>query len=234
MIHCLHGSAGCHSNWDSFENSFGEAINKIDLWSLLESKKKIPLHEAGRLVAEQADHGDFLLGYSMGGRIALHSLIDYPDRWRGAIIIAANPGLTDGRAERIARDERWAQVAQTNWQNFLKKWNNQALFDSTRDNLPNFRQAPEHQSAQVARSFREWSLGRQSDLHPDLSKINCPVLWLTGAQDEKFCAIARDAVSQIPRGRLNVIPNAGHRLPWQQPELFSEIVKDFIELSNPF
>lgn len=234
MIHCLHGSAGCHTNWDLFEKSLGEEINSIDLWSLFESDKQVTLREAGRLVAKQATDGDLLMGYSMGGRIALHSLLFSPEKWRGAIIIAANPGIADGHKERKARDEEWAQLAETNWEAFLKHWNEQPLLTSPHGVSMTFQNPSSEKSAKVARSFRDWSLGRQFDLRPDLSKITCPVLWLTGTKDEKFSAIARDSVSRIPLGRMISVPNASHRLPWQQPDSFARIVKDFVELSSPF
>ena len=234
MIHCLHGSAGYHTNWDLFKKSLGEEINSIDLWSLFESDKQVTLREAGRLVAKQATDGDLLMGYSMGGRIALHSLLFSPEKWRGAIIIAANPGIADGHKERKARDEEWAQLAETNWEAFLKHWNEQPLLTSPHGVSMTFQNPSSEKSAKVARSFRDWSLGRQFDLRPDLSKITCPVLWLTGTKDEKFSAIARDSVSRIPLGRMISVPNASHRLPWQQPDSFARIVKDFVELSSPF
>ena len=231
MIHCLHGSAGCHSNWDIFKNTLGEEINAVDLWSYFESEEKVTLHDAGKLVADQAKDGDILLGYSMGGRIALHSLLYHPEKWRGAIIIAANPGISDGHKDRKKRDEKWAQLAESDWEGFLDHWNSQALLASP---MHYFQNTSEKYAQKVARSFRDWSLGRQFDLRPALPKISCPVLWLTGAQDEKFCAIADETVARIPRGRSVFIPNASHRLPWQQPELFSQVVKDFVELSKPF
>ena len=234
MIHCLHGSAGCHSNWDLFEESLGEEINAIDLWALFEGNEKLSLHEAGKIISELADEGDIIMGYSMGGRLALHSLLYYPEKWRGAIIIAANPGMSDGHKERKARDEDWAQLAESDWREFLKQWNQQPLLTSQHGVSMAFQPPSSFRKDKVAQSFRDWSLGRQFDLRPALPKISCPVLWLTGTRDEKFCPIAEDAVARIPRGRMVFVPNAGHRLPWQQPELFSEIVKDFVELSKPF
>lgn len=233
MIHCLHGSAGCHTNWDLFEDVLGEELNKIDLWSFLKSKEPVSLFDAGRLVAEQASEGDLLIGYSMGGRIALHSLLNHPNKWRSAVIIAANPGISEGHKPRRLADEQWARLAESDWPEFLKEWNKQPLLSSPDGVTSEFQSTTSKHQFEVARSFREWSLSRQHDLRPSLPHISCPVLWLTGAQDEKFTTIAKSSVPRIPQGRMVLIPNASHRLPWQQPEIFSEVVKDFVEASNP-
>ncbi|MDA7887935.1 alpha/beta fold hydrolase [Akkermansiaceae bacterium] len=233
MIHCLHGSVGCHTNWNLFKESLGEEINAIDLWSFFEDEEPVSLQEAGRLVAEQARPGDFLLGYSMGGRIALHALLHDPAKWRGAIIIAANPGISEGHTDRKDRDEQWAQLAESDWPEFLKQWNSQSLLSSPNDISLNFQHPTAHLRYKVARSFHDWSLGRQSDLRPSLPKITCPILWLAGAQDEKFSTIAEDSIARIPKGRTVLVPDSSHRIPWQQPEIFSEIVKDFVEATKP-
>ena len=81
---------------------------------------------------------------------------------------------------------------------------------------------------EIARSFIDWSLGAQSDLTPLLPSIICPVAWIAGEYDPKFTDIARTAVPLIPRGSLHVIDHAGHRVPWQQPAVFSQLVADFL------
>jgi 2-succinyl-6-hydroxy-2,4-cyclohexadiene-1-carboxylate synthase len=81
---------------------------------------------------------------------------------------------------------------------------------------------------EISRSFLEWSLGVQEDLWQRLSEIQVPVLWLTGEHDEKFSAIAQRACELIPDASHRLIQAAGHRLPWQQPQVFTGQVLDFL------
>jgi 2-succinyl-6-hydroxy-2,4-cyclohexadiene-1-carboxylate synthase len=49
----------------------------------------------------------------MGGRLAMHALLESPELWSAAILVSANPGLPaadhPGRAQRMASDESWAR-----------------------------------------------------------------------------------------------------------------------------
>jgi len=99
MIWGLHGAVGMAEDWDVF----GE-IQGVDLWSFLK-EGEMSLDEAGQKVAEMASDGDTLVGYSMGGRIALHAL--GKRQWKKVIIVSAHPGLESAHQERLKNDECW-------------------------------------------------------------------------------------------------------------------------------
>ena len=80
----------------------------------------------------------------------------------------------------------------------------------------------------VARSFMEWSLGRQDDLRERFADILAPVLWITGRNDEKYSRLAGEAVSGFPGARHVAVEGAGHRVPWQAPDRFAEEVRAFL------
>lgn len=231
MIRCLHGAVGHHHDWDlfkAFPQLTSHSIEALDLWSLFDASSP-SLAEAGEQIATQAAPGDILLGYSLGGRLALHALLAEPGKWRAAIIISAHPGLPhpSDRSDRRTHDEKWAQLAAQDWPTFLTQWNTQPILGQI-PRQPGLHQAEApHQNA-VAQSFRTWSLGTQADLRPDFPKITCPVLWLTGEKDPKFTELAQKAAPILPHGQHQAIPKAGHRLPWDQPEAFAEIVHAFI------
>ncbi|MEM7145413.1 MAG: alpha/beta hydrolase, partial [Verrucomicrobiota bacterium] len=58
-------------------------------------------------------------------------------------------------------------------------------------------------------------------------EIGCPVLWVTGGADEKFGVLAREVVGLLPRGEHVEIAGAGHRVPWESPSEFKEVVSAF-------
>lgn len=228
MIHCLHGAVGSFRDWDQFEKSLGGETRPLDLWNL-PGERPLTLPEAGKIITGQADQNDVLIGYSMGGRLALHALLADPRKWRAAVIVSAHPGLSAGRAERLGTDEQWATLAAQNWDLFVEKWNQQPILASK---SPGLHQATSKDQAAVAASFRSWSLGAQEDLSLRLAEITCPVLWITGARDEKFTRLACEASPLIPNSKHLAVPKAGHRIPWEQPQIFASIVREF-QNANP-
>ena len=224
MIHCLHGAVGSPRDWEPLRDCLEHEIHSIDLWPYL--KKTTPsLEETGTLIADQANQGDILLGYSMGGRLALHALLADPQKWRAAIIVSAHPGLESGYEERLLNDAHWGNLARTNWDLFLQEWNAQSILSPPPRGL---QQATQHDQAAVAQSFTSWSLGSQKNLLPDLHKIPCPVLWVTGENDQKFTQLSHQASKALQHSTTEIIPNCGHRVPWEQPGLFTSALSQFL------
>ena len=65
---------------------------------------------------------------------------------------------------------------------------------------------------------------------PKLEDITTEVLWIAGERDWKYAEIAERAVARLPNARLWICRGAGHRVPWEQPEAFSEELREFLEL----
>lgn len=232
MIHCLHGAVGSFRDWLPLQASLPIPVRALDLWRLLDGEAP-DLAQAGRVIAGSANQGDLLLGYSLGGRLALHALLAAPEKWQAAVIVSAHPGLTKGHEERLAADQKWGELARQDWVGFLEKWNAQAILSSS---VVGMTQATQDDQEEVARSFAYWSLGRQQDLRPQLPLVTCPVLWLTGEKDQKFSALAVEAVDRLPLAHHQVLPGCGHRLPWEAPVPFLDAVETFlssIRISQP-
>lgn len=206
-------------------------VRRLDLWRFLDCCP-MPLDKFGEALAEEiarVDTDPVLLGYSMGGRLALHSLLARPSLWKGAIIVSAHPGLKQA-SDRVARrekDAQWSALAlKGEWSDFLNEWNAQDVLGGE-VSMPD-RIKLKGRRASVARSFVDWSLGAQADLMPELGNIKCPVLWFSGERDAKFTGIAEGAVPHLPKGRHQVIADCGHRIPWEQPEVFQQSCLEFL------
>lgn len=228
MIHCLHGAVGSHRDWHPLEETLPLPVRAHDLWRLFDVDSP-DLAQAGRVIAREAKQGDLLLGYSLGGRLALHALLADPEKWRAAVIVSVHPGLTEGHEERLTADRQWGDLARQDWPGFLEKWNAQAILAGS---LTGMTQASRDDQEQVARSFACWSLGLQQDLRPQLPSLTCPVLWLTGEKDQKFTNLAAEAVDLLPSARHQVLPGCGHRLPWESPAPFHAAVETFLTSSR--
>ena len=74
----------------------------------------------------------------------------------------------------------------------------------------------------LARQLRQWSPGALPSVAWRLHEIQIPVLWIAGEKDAKYVAEAERAVARLPHGELWICPEAGHRVPWEQPERFVE------------
>ena len=88
---------------------------RVDLWRFLDCCP-MTMPEFGRALNREAESASAgkraLAGYSMGGRLALHALLE-GGAWDAAILIAPHPGLETGeeRAARREADALWASRA---------------------------------------------------------------------------------------------------------------------------
>jgi len=233
MIWALHGAVGMAADWQPLAQAVaasGQVVRSVDLWRFLDCCP-MSLEEFGRAFCEEVravDDEPVILGYSMGGRLALHALLEDPEMWKGAMIVSAHTGLAvddeQGRFQRMVDDAEWAAAALSGeWKSFLNKWNSQNILAGAaltgRSQLELRRQA-------VARSFMDWTLSKQADLLDRLGEITCPVQWIVGERDEKFKAVGQTAVTYFQNGVLSEA-DSGHRVPWDQPEWFAEQVLGF-------
>jgi pimeloyl-ACP methyl ester carboxylesterase len=80
----------------------------------------------------------------------------------------------------------------------------------------------------LAAAMRRFSLGEQSDCRPRLHVWPSPVLWITGALDTKFSAIAQDLASFGVPATFVSCDAAGHRVPWDNPAAFADAVRTWM------
>lgn len=207
-IVALHGNLGSPEDWLELETHCGLQFDKRCLW------------KPGALKFAQ---GDILLGYSLGGRLALQAAVVEPSKFSAVIVLSAHPGLPieSDRQSRLQTDANWARLAlDLPWQDFLQQWDAQEVLgpnDKKRMHLVKWRSA-------IAEGFTKWSLGRQDDLRPALKSLRCPLVWITGANDGKFTELA----STAGYGEHFPIADAGHRVHFDQPAKVSAILQPFI------
>jgi len=174
-----------------------------------------------------------LLGYSMGGRIALYTA--FSGFFRALILESASPGLVDpiARAQRVKSDEQLAtRIERNGIEAFVNYWEHLPLFASQQRLPLERRQALHRQRMQnraigLANSQRGVGTGTQPTLQERLKTLTIPVLLITGILDSKFCTIAQHMAQSLPSARLHIVPDAGHTVHLEQPELFDRLVHDF-------
>ena len=222
----LHGAVGHHKDWAKFINSIP---NKNGFAPNLYEYVNHELTKSARIINNLTPDPQTLIGYSMGGRLALHCLLEDNSNWKRAVIISAHTGLNSNAEKqvRIKNDIEWAFNAKNKWDTFITSWEKQSIFRNSHPINRNY--SLYHQRANIALSFRNWSLGHQKFLEPFLGKIRIPVLWIVGELDLKFLEIADRACKILPNSDLLKFKSTGHRVPWDNPALTTKAINSFIK-----
>ncbi len=168
-----------------------------------------------------------LVGYSMGGRVALHLALAHPDRVGSLALIGVRAGIDDPdeRGERIAADEALADRIESDgieW--FADFWADQPLFATQRSRL-SLEQLAELRAQRLvcdtrglARSLRGMGAGAVEPVGCRLGELAIPCALIVGADDTKFVAVAHHMASAIPQATVSLIPDAGHAAHLEAPD----------------
>ena len=244
----LHGFTGSSRTWDPFLPFWNGRFRTIAVDIVGHGKTDAPgdpsLYTMERTVDDLAAILDRLevdkaavLGYSMGGRLALSFAVLRPERVRGLVLESTSPGLKteEERKARRKQDEELAERIEKNgieW--FVNYWENIPLFRTVK-RLPadvqqkiredRLRQRPEG----LANSLRGMGTGAQPSWWDRLETIPAPVLVMAGELDEKFVGIAREMVPRLARATFVAVKDAGHAIHAEQAETFRSVVQDYLE-----
>ena len=180
-----------------------------------------------------------LVGYSMGGRLALYTILYFPHRFESGIIESASPGLKTKkeREERRKVDENRSQELENGkFPEFLSHWYGQPLFEFLR-NSPQFEKMMarrlQNNPRELAKSLRYMGTGSQPSLWENLKENQIPLLLLVGENDVKFRAINAEMARCCRVANVAIAPNAGHNVHLENPPEWVRQVKQFlIDSSN--
>lgn len=175
-----------------------------------------------------------LIGYSMGGRLALYLIWKYPKYFRKAILESVSPGIEteEERMKRIQEDEVIAKKLESqNFKDFLNEWYSQPLFWSLRksavfDDMIQRRSINNPQA--LATTLRAISTGRQPSLWGELKKVQVPNLLVIGEYDKKYQTIASKMLKNFSHAELKVVKGAGHNIHLENPADYAEICQHFL------
>ncbi len=173
-----------------------------------------------------------LVGYSMGGRIALALLLRHPDLFSKAIIISASPGLKTEkeRIDRQEHDEKVARKIERNFAGFLEAWYDQPLF-STLKHHPIFKEVERERTindpANLALALRLLGTGLQPSFWDNLAQNSVPISFFVGEKDERYVEIGHQMVKLTPASDLEIFPHCGHTLHLENRELFLDRLRFF-------
>jgi len=241
----IHGFAGSSHTWDAIlpflEPHFQLVLLDLPGHGTASFQPDISLLELCEAISKILVHGipepRFVCGYSMGGRIALHVALHWPDAMNKLAVIGASPGIenTEERTARCQSDLAFAAQIRANgieW--FERYWSNLPLFATQKALAPEVqdrlkRERLANHPEGLALALENWGTGEQEWLLPRLVEIPCPTLLISGARDDKFCKLSRQMAEVIPSSRRVDIPASGHAAHIEQPESVArELISFFL------
>ena len=178
-----------------------------------------------------------VVGYSMGGRLALYTALRHPGSARGLVLLGADPGIAEpaARAERGARDEALAcELAAAGGERafaaWLRRWYAAPLFGRL-NRHPAFgallRRRMRGRPEALAAALRGLSVSRQPPLWEALPRLRIPALFIAGADDAKYHEVADRIAALGPPWQAAVCPDAAHAVHVEQPEAVAGLIRSF-------
>jgi 2-succinyl-6-hydroxy-2,4-cyclohexadiene-1-carboxylate synthase len=171
-----------------------------------------------------------LVGYSMGGRIALYTALALPEQVERLVLVGAGPGIADAaeREERRRADEALAdRILEVGVEAFATEWGSQELFAGQPERVAaaahadRLRNTPEG----LAAALRGLGTGVMPPLWDRLGELKMPVTLVVGERDAKFRAIAGRMAPAIPAAGVVVVDGAGHAVQLEQPDIVAAAIR---------
>jgi 2-succinyl-6-hydroxy-2,4-cyclohexadiene-1-carboxylate synthase len=180
-----------------------------------------------------------LVGYSMGGRLALHVAARRPQRILSLLTIGAHAGLDpDGREGRRLGDEALAERIEKNGvEAFVNYWGSLPMFAGIERRGPNFvaqvrAERLENHAADLACSLRGMGAAAMEPVWDELAHVQFPCTFVAGQNDHGYVASARRLAATVPRGRVEVVLHAGHAVHQERPDAFARVLFNHLELAS--
>lgn len=229
----LHGFTHTGASWDPVVTALGERYRAVapDIRGHGSASDAEPVTLRAVLGDIEAISPDrfTLVGYSMGGRIALHAALAMPNRIERLIMIGASPGIADAaeREQRRRGDEDLADgIERSTVAEFAARWEairvlagqpQEVLAAVRSDRLSNT-------PVGLARAMRGLGTGALPSAWVRLGELEMPVTLVVGERDEKFRSVADQMAERMQTARVEIVPGAGHAVHLEAPMRIAEVI----------
>ena len=248
LLLCLHGFLGEGNDWEKFTEVF---LDYSPEWQL--ALIDLPGHsdeEVGWLCPAAAEFSQALCdlvaaerwgtaaiaGYSLGGRLGLHTALSFPEVFPVFIGISTTAGIDDEeeRTRRVDSDVVLAKRLRSgaDFAGFLREWWHQPVFASparVSDDVENFVTYRQRRDPlRMAACLEIWSSGRMPSQWSALPDYPGRTLLLSAEVDAKYIATAERMQSGFQNAEHLIVPEAGHQLLMEKPQEVARSVAAFI------
>jgi 2-succinyl-6-hydroxy-2,4-cyclohexadiene-1-carboxylate synthase len=246
-VFLLHGFTGSLEDWHEIYPNLDERFNYVGIDLIGHGKSDSPIdinkYEADSLVCQMQDilnhlsiNKVILLGYSMGGRVALNFAISHPQKTKGLILESTSAGIKNEkeREERIKSDEDLATfIENKGTEKFAELWMNQDIFNTQRrfseEKLQKIRnRIAGNSKIGLANTLRGFSTGKMPYLAEKLKLIQSPIILFSGELDTRYCKLNSELVKIFPNAKHTIIKNAGHNTHLEEPNRYIQAANNFL------
>lgn len=178
--------------------------------------------------AKKAD----LVGYSLGGRIALSFANAFSNTVESLFLIGTSPGINSNEAlvRKISDSDLALLIESDGLEVFVDHWMQLPIWKSLQERIgpAKWKESREQRlantSAGLANSLRGSGVASMPPLHNFLHLITNPVHLIAGEEDPKFSQLAEQMNQLFPNGQVHIVPNAGHAAHLEQPKFVSDLI----------
>lgn len=245
-ILCLHGHPGSGRSMRVFTGHLSKQFRTIapDLRGYGQSKTRQDfamtdhLSDLERVLDRYAFDRGLILGWSLGGILALELAVKYPERFSGLILVATAGQPWSDHPPVTLQDNVYTGIAallnsiKPGWDWNIETFAKRSLFRHLiQQHTPS---AYQYIADDAVYAFLNTSPAANRALNTAMrggytrvqgyEKIDCPCLMLAGEADRHISAISSlETAKALPNCESKVYPNTAHLLPWEIP---TEILED--------
>jgi 2-succinyl-6-hydroxy-2,4-cyclohexadiene-1-carboxylate synthase len=230
----VHGFTQTGRSWGDLGRRLGaiHAVNAVDAPGHGGSGHiAAGLWDGAALIGEAGGTATYV-GYSMGGRFALHLALRRPDLATRLVLISTSAGIDDAaeRAERLVADEALARkIEREGVEAFVGWWLRRPMWATLPEEAAGIGQRLSNSAAGLASSLRLAGAGRiDPPLWGRLGELAMPVLILAGELDSAYAGRAARFGAAIRRATVAIVPGAGHACHLERPDAVWEIVEPWL------
>lgn len=259
----VHGFAQRGDSWDdvaSFLRSCGGTVYAPWLMDLIRSVSEDNglrtvaqrLLDYCAFVAQKHERKPVVVGYSMGGRIALEAACLACGVQTGALPSARvlpsdipfsalvlesaglGPAVDEDRNRLRERNSAWAKLVHEQGVGaFMEWWETLPLFASQQNQPATKREVQRRQrmhnpAKDIALQLTAWGQHHQSSRGTTLAALNwledtgVPVSYFAGELDEKYRRAAACVQQNVSRATVKLFPGCGHNIHWEDPRAYAD------------
>jgi 2-succinyl-6-hydroxy-2,4-cyclohexadiene-1-carboxylate synthase len=215
--------------WEAVAERVGERYRSVCL-----DPASVTLEERLSEIRETGARGSVLVGYSMGGRLVLHSVLRDPARYSALVTLGSHAGIEDKgerASRRVADAEFAAWIERSPVKAIVARWEAQPLFKTQAGELL-AEQRPgrlAHEPEQLATLLRSCGQGAMTPVWDRLGEIEIPALCIAGELDRPYVEAAERMASLLPTARTAIVAGAGHAAHLEDPDSVGALLAEFLD-----
>ena len=188
----------------------------------------------GRMREILSSSASVLVGYSLGGRLALRAALRSPSSFTAVVVVGSTAGIEEGplRVQRVEADEKlasWMEAMPI--EDIVGLWERQPLFADQPESLVEAQRPGRlsHDPRELALLLRTAGQGALDPVWHELRMLELPLLAIAGARDDGYSAAAKRIAATAPNARAAIVEEAGHAAHLQRPEEVARLIVDFLD-----